>query len=435
VIKFGESVARSGIGGKELMKQLIDEPADRAIVKMSKIIAGDIAEGMSKLEPDIMADSLRSAIIGVDSTFDEVFSPAWSQLDDLTKTASVSTAGIKDFAEKEIFEMLQTGGVAESAELVSEIAKIDKMPNFITYKGMRRVKTNLTKKIKSLDISGDAAQGAVKKLASLADEALTDPISVKGASKEAKLLHANLRVAYRTGKKAFNDAFPLKLINKLDDPRAKARAVETLFPDNGIDNIKNIRNGLTKTIKGKVNESGVETWNQLQRTWYEDLIARSTDSQTGKIISHKLETNIKKFGLAASKELLGPKQAKSLRRLREFAKITQNKKNALGVLFIKGIQTGGGIAAVGGLPFVNDNPVTMLAGGTVAIAPAAWALAASKPASSALIRGLLKMPKGSKRIPGIVAKLNKSLLRDAKILPKDKKQQPRNVGGLRGRDF
>ena len=409
LLQFLESASRNSLEGKELFKKFIDEPSNRALIKMTKLMAGDMAEGVGKLEPDMVADALVNSIKGIDSSFDEVFGPAWTQLDDLTRTSTVETAGLKDFAEKEIFELAEIESIGGSAELEGILNKVDKLGPFVSFKGMRRIKRDLLRQVKSLNVSGDVADGVAKKLAGLAEEALLDPKTVKGAGKEVQLLHSNLKAAYRTGKTAFSEAFPSKIIDGLSDPARKSAVIKRMFPDNGIDNIKNIRGTLTETLQGKPNKDGIKTWGQLQRTWYEDLVARSMNSK-GDFVSSKLEQNIKKFGPKAVKEILGPEQAKSLRLIRGIAKEKGAEKSNLAFL-VRSIQIGGAATALSGFKGEND-PVTIGLGGTVALTPAIFALLSGSKSGNALLRAGLKLPKGSKALPGIVLKLNAAIRRE-----------------------
>jgi len=421
-LQFLESASRNSLEGKQLFKAFVDDPSDRAISKMMKIVANDLSEGIGKLEPDMIADALSSTIKGVDSSFDEVLGPAWSQLDDLTRNATVQTAGLKDFAEKEIFELAEIEGIGGSAELESILNKVDKLGPFVSFKGMRRIKRDLFRQVKSLNVSGDVADGVAKRLGSLAEEALLDPSTMKGASKEARMLHSNLKNAYSSGKRAFNDTFPSKIIDNLVDPRAKASTIKRLFPDKGIDNIKNVRNTLTKTIKGTANPEGAKTWNKLQRLWLEDLVTRSTNA-SGKITSKALENNITKFGPKAVKEILGPEQAKALRLIRGIAGEKQVDRANLSFL-VRSIQIGGALTATGAGP--GDEPLgARIAGGGIAIAPAAFALLAGNKPGNALLRAGLKLPKGSKALPGIVLKMNAAIRRERNKDSSKKKTKPR----------
>jgi hypothetical protein len=276
---------------------------------------------------------------------------------------------------------------------------------------MRRIKRNLFKQIKSLKISGDVADGMAKKLSSLADEALLDPETVKGASKEIKMLHSNLRSAYGTGKTAFKDAFPSKIIDGLDDPRRKAAVVEKLFPDKGIDNIKNIKNTLTKTLRGTTNKEGTKTWNKLQRLWLEDLVTKSSDV-SGKLITDSLEGNITKFGPKATKELLGPEHAKALRLIRGIAKEKGVKRTNLKFL-VRSVQIGGALSAGAGLRGDNDF-VSVGTGGAIALTPAIFALLSGSKAGNTMLRSGVRLPKGSKILPALVIKMNAHLRRERK---------------------
>ena len=409
LIKFLESASRNSLEGKQLFKAYIDEPANRALIKMTKVMAGDMAEGVGKLEPDMVADALVNSIKGIDSSFDEVFSPAWTQLDELTEGATVRTDKLKAFAEKELLELEEIKGIGGSAELGSLLNQVNSLEEFVSFKGMRRIKRDLFRKVKSLNISGDIADGVAKKLGGLAEEAILDPTSMKGASKEAKLLHQNLKSAYRTGKTAFSEAFPSKIIDGLDNPIRKSAVVKRMFPNNSIDNIKNIRNTLTETLKGKPNKEGIETWNKLQRLWFEDLVSSSINNN-GKLVSSSLEAGIEKFGPKAVKEILGPEQAKSLRLIRGIAKEKAVKRDNLTFL-VRGAQLGGAAAVAAGFRGEND-PVTIGSGGTIVLAPAAFALLAGTGKGNALLRIGLKLPKGSKALPGIVLKLNAAIRRE-----------------------
>jgi hypothetical protein len=411
IIKFLESASRNSLEGKELFKAFVDQPADRAMNKMMKIIASDLSEGVGKLEPDMVADALTRSIKGIDSSFEEVLGPAWGQLDTITKGATVETAGLHEFVEKEIFELAEIADIGKSEALGTLIDRIDRLPPHVSFAGMRRIKRNLFKQIKSLEISGDIADGMAKKLGSLADEALLDPKTVKGASKEAKLLHSNLGSAYSTGKTAFKDAFPSKIIDGLTDPRKKAAVVGKLFPDKGIDNIRNIRNTLTKTIRGKANKEGAKTWGKLQRLWLEDLVTRSTDA-SGKLLTDSLENNITKFGPSAAKEILGPEHAKALRLVRGIAKEKGVKRTNLAFL-VRSVQIGGALTAVSGFKG-EDDLVTIGAGGAVALTPAVFALLSGSRSGNALLRAGVRLPKGSKSLPAIVIKLNAAIRRERK---------------------
>jgi hypothetical protein len=411
IIKFLESASRNSLEGKELFKAFVDQPADRALNKMMKIIASDLSEGVGKLEPDMVADALSRSIKGIDSSFEEVLGPAWGQLDELTKNATVGTAGLKEFAEKELFELDEIANIGGSVELQGLLSKVDLLPHKVSFAGMRRIKRNLFRQVKSLQVSGDVADGLAKRLGSLAEEALLDPETVKGASKEVRLLHSNLKSAYSAGKTAFNDAFPSKIIDGLTDPRRKAAVVEKLFPDKGIDNIRNVRNTLTKTIRGKVNKEGTKTWGKLQRLWLEDLVSRSTDA-SGKLITDSLENNITKFGPKATKELLGPEQAKALRLVRGIAKEKGVKRSNLAFL-VRSVQIGGALTAASGLKG-EDDLVTIGAGGAVALTPAVFALLSGSRSGNTLLRAGVRLPKGSKILPSLVLKMNAHLRRERK---------------------
>jgi hypothetical protein len=411
LIQFLEAGSRNSLGGREIFEKFVNAPSDKALTKMHKIIGRDLAEGVGKLSPDLVADSLAGSIKGIDSSFDETLGPAWTQLNELTEGATVSTKGLKEFAEKELLELEEINAIGGSAELGSMLSKVDGLEDFVGFKGMRRIKRDLIRQVKSLNISGDVADGVAKKLAGLAEGALLDPASVKGASKEAKLLHQNLKAAYRTGKTAFNEAFPRKIIDDLVDPRKKAAVVERMFPDQSVDNIKNIKNTLTKTLKGTVNKEGTKTWNKLQRLWYEDLITRSTDA-SGVLSSAALEENIQKFGASATKEILGADSAKNLRLVRGIAEAKQVQRTNMRFL-VGSIQLGGAGTVAAGLAGDNDL-VTIGSGGAIVLSPAIFALMSGSRGGSALLRAGLRMPKGSKSLPKIVLKMNAAIRRERK---------------------
>ena len=101
------------------------------------------------------------------------------------------------------------------------------------------------------------------------------------------------------------------------------------------------------------------------------------------------------------------------------------------MFMVRQLQIGGALAAAGGIPGDEPSGVRII-GGTLALAPAAYALLASSRGSSALLRAALTIPKGSKRMPGMVIKLGAALRREQKRLqPPPKRTKKQRIEGLR----
>ena len=426
-LQIGEAFSRGGFGAKQIFQEF-EERQGRAVLAYADSIIDAIGKGVARQTPEEIGEIFAKGITKPDgrifNLLDDLFKPLYGQLDDLTKTAGVSTKSLKVFRAKVITqnqrlikEALRTG---KELPLVSAAGKqilddIDNLPDVLIHGDYRAFRTKVLKDVRKLGRDVDVSEGLVKEVSSITRKELLDPKNVAGASQEAKRLHANISNLYAASQKGLETTLSEKLAKRL--LKNPSRVVKEIFPNNNPKAIRLLRQSLVEPISGKPSAEGKVLWNQLRQAWLADAVNEATKEGIAK---PKVFNNlIRKLGDKGLREMFPEKETiTGVRKIQSLFDIA-GKAPPTGVsLFSRSAQVGG--LALMYKSGKEGDFIGFTAGAILAIGPLAFAKLATTPGGVKFLTTGFKMkPGASGLVPNAVRMIR--LLRS--INEKENKQR------------
>ena len=282
------------------------------------------------------------------------------------------------------------------------------LSELIRHGDMFDLRSSLMGDVRKLSRDADKAEGIVKKLAGLADDAMFSPDSVKNLSEEAQRLVRNTNAIYRSGKTVFETTFSYKIAKRL---AAKPETAAKLLYTKDYKKIHNLKLALKQTAKGTVHPEGVRVWNSLRQQFLADIIEKST---TGtelnlKLSATKFDRLIRGLGKKSTAEIFEPGEITRISKVTKLLDATQTRAR-LGegaALFSKSLQIGGVTMAY--FAGREGDMIGVTAGGTLAISPIAFALLAVHPRWSKVLIAGFKPRMSRPAIGAFAARLTRAL--------------------------
>jgi len=271
--------------------------------------------------------------------------------------------------------------------LVKAIQDLPDMVDYATGQELRKRLYSLGSKFKAAP-GGEGGVGLAKHLTQIADGAIDFALSK--ADKSAQYLWRGVNKIYREGSEKYNNALVRSLIKKAE--RSPDKVMSAIFQKGG-----------TKSIERIKKVAGDETWEKLQGWYMRDVIERTSKDGIlrGEVFLKNLFNPATGMGKEGVETIFGKAGTQRIKEVGNAIRVAQEnvgKSKAGGGMMIQLMQAG----AVIGL-FAGQMPTggTALLVGPYAIAK----VMANKQASKWLTTGL-KLPKGSKQLAPIIARLS-----------------------------
>ena len=408
-LRIGEAFSRGSFGAKEIFQEF-EERQGKAVLAFADSIIESIGEGIARQTPEEIGELFAKGITRpggrVFNLLDDLFKPLYGQLDDLTKTAGVSTKSLKIFRAKIIAqnqrlikEALRTG---KELPLVSAAGKqilddIDNLPDLLIHSDYRAFRTKVLKDVRKLGRDVDVSEGLVKEVSSITRKELLDPKSVAGASQEAKRLHTNISNLYAASQKGLETTFSEQFTKRL--LKNPSRVVKEIFPNNNPKAIRLTRQSLVEPISGRPSAEGKILWNQLRQAWLADAVSEATKEGIAK--PRVYNNLIRKLGKGFSEMFPEKEIANNVKKIQTIFETAGKAPPTGASLFSRGAQ-------VGGLALMYNSGkegdiIGFTAGATLAIGPLAFAKLATNPKGVKFLTAGFKLkPGASGLIPNAV---------------------------------
>lgn len=406
-LRIAESFSRGSFGTKEIFQEF-EEQQGKAVLAFADSIIDSIGEGVVRLGPEeigsIFAEGITRPGGRIFRILDELFDPLYRQLDDLTKTARVSTRSLKSFRSKLVQQnqrlVAASKRTGKELPLISPAGKqllndIDNLPNYVSHSDYRAFRTKTLREARKLGRDVDVSEVMVKKISDITKKELLSPETVAGASPEAKRLHANISRLYATTQDVLETTFSEKLAKRL--LRNPSGVIKDVFPNNNPKAIRLLRKSLVEPISGKPSAEGKILWNQLRQEWLADVVSEATKEGVAK---PKVYNNlIRKFGDKGLREMFPERDIYASVQTIQTIFETAGKTPPTGTsLYSRGAQIAGVVMMAKG--YKEGDYIGFTAGATLTMGPLAFAKLAVNPRGvKLLIKGFNLRPGASGLIP------------------------------------
>jgi hypothetical protein len=404
-IYMAEGGSRGSFGAKQIWDTFEKKQGAAARVFADNIV-DSIAEGTARETPENLAQIFASDISRpngrIMKILDDLVNPLYKQVDDMTKTATVATRRLKLFAKAELATDTRLNNLYLSSAGRNQLTKIIGMPDQVTFSDMRILRSTFLGDVRQMARDVDKAEGIIKHIANLTDEAMFDFRATKGLSVEAEQLLRNTNALYRAGKEGIKTTFSEKLLKNLIKNPSNVVA-ESLSKQNPIA-IRNLRIALTEPIGGMPSKEGQILWNQLRTNWLADAVEKSFTEEG--FVKPNAFTNIIKYkmGEKAVGEMFPEKTSlEGINKIKNLFEIISKKPPAGVSLYVRGIQTGGLYMMYKGAK--EGDYLTVAGGGVLAMGPMAFARLSTNPTGIKLLTAGFSMKPGSSAVAPIAARM------------------------------
>jgi len=416
-LKGLEAFSRGGFAAQEIW-QKFGEKQIRNVHQFADELVDSIAKGVARKTPtevgELFAESIQRPGGRVFQMLDDLFAPLYAQIDDLTKTATVSTKSLKAFATKELATDQRLNRQYLSGIGRAKLVRIIGMDDAISFSDMRLLRSGYLKDARKLARDIDKAQAVVKRLTSLSSDAMFDPSAAKGLTPEASKLLQRTNKLYKATRKVYVETFSERLAKRI--AKNPAGVMKEVFPTKNVKAIRATKRALTRNVRGKKVPEGQLLWNQLRQAWLADTVESAT--KQGKFNPVSFDVALHKMGDEALREMFSPGEFAKVKEIGKLFNIITRSGAAGTVLFTKGLQIGGISYAV--YSAKEGDMVGVTKGLGIALAPIAYVKLAMHPRGAKLLTTGLNIRPGSTEIgPVIVRMVN--LLKE--INAKEKKLQ------------
>ena len=404
-IKIAESFSRGSFGAKDIFQEF-EEKQGRAVLAFADNIIEGIGEGVARQTPEeigaMFAEGITRPNGRVLTLLDDLFSPLYSQIDELGAGATVSTKGLKSFAVEQIARDNRINKQFLSPAGRSKLQKVIGLSDNVSFSDMRTLRSSYLKDVRKLARDVDQSQGIIKRLASITDDAIFDPKAAKGLSTEATNLLRNTNRLYKTSQDALKNTFSEKLAKRLlRNPSGVAKEV---FPNNNPEAIRFLRESLIEPISGKKSAEGKVLWNQLRQAWLADAVGEATKEGVAK--PNVLSNIFRKMGDKGLKEMFPDRQTLAgIKKIQSAFEIAGKSPPSGTSLFSRSVQVGGVLAMAKG--YKDGDFIGFTTGSVLALGPLAFAKLATNPRGVKLITSGLKLRPGASGLVPTAARMVK----------------------------
>jgi len=404
-VRIAEGASRGSFGARDIWEEFEKKQANTARIYADNII-DSIADGVARETPSAIGEELAGDITRpggrILKIFDDLVTPLYKQVDDLTKVATVSPVKIKIFAKQQLALDKRLNGLYLSPSGRTEISKILDLPDRISFSDMRQLRSSFLGEVRKMARDTDKAQGIIKKISQLTDDALFDPAASKNLSPEALNLLKNTNKLYAAGKEGLKTTFSERLAKRLIANPSKV--VAEAIPNKNPTAIMAMRKSLTEPISGRPSEEGKILWNKLRQAWLADVVDNSV-SPEGIIKRNAFDNRLTRFGgEKALKELFPePDKVAQVYKVRDLFRAVSSKPPSEPSLFIRGGQVGGVVMMYKGI--IEGDALSFGVGGTLVFGPIAFAKLATHPIGVKLITLGFKVKPGSSELVPLAARM------------------------------
>lgn len=355
---------------------------------------------------------------------DDLFTPLYNELDDLTKATTVSTDSLKVFRKKIIADNQRLVKIAKRTgkefPLLSPageqiLTDIDNLPPLLGHSDYRAFRTKILAETRKLNRDVDVSKGMVKRVSGITRDELLNPASVGGASPEAKRLHTNISRLYAATEDALETTFSPKLAKRLaQNPSSVVREV---VRNKNPKALRQLRVSLTHPIAGRPNAEGQALWNDLRRAWMANAVDEA--SKTGVIRPKVFDNIIRKLGPDTFTEMFPePQLAARMKKIGTLFQAVGRKPPTSAALVTKGIQAAGVVKMYQGA--TQDDFIGFTIGGLLTFSPYAIAKLATTPNGVKFLTAGFKLKPGAS---GLVPFAARAIKLSREIDKRDQKEK------------
>lgn len=305
----GEQLSRGAFGAKQLWQE-IEEREGAAVLAYARNFVESIGKGVARETPEqigqIFAKGITRPNGRIFNIFDDLIDPLYKQVDEIARGSEfgfrqtriggrairgvtgrfvparglqrlqlapkVSTQSLKRFAKKHLATDSRLNKQFLTPAGRNKFTKVAGMPEKLSFGDMRTLRSAYLKDVRKLARDADQAEGLIKQLAQITDEAIFDPKAAQGLNPRALNLLRNTNALYKAGKKGIETTFSEGLAERL--LLNPSRVVPELFKDNPTA-IRLLRQSLVEPISGRPSAEGKVLWNQLRQAWLGDIVEKS----------------------------------------------------------------------------------------------------------------------------------------------------------------
>lgn len=401
-LSIADEVVRGSFGSKEIFQELAEKTATATDV-YTDVLLDRMANGLPRIGTTQLGEEFAKGITRPEGfifrLLDDLFTPLYKQIDDLTKTATASTGKLKTFAKPILEQDKRLKGLILDAGK-DKLDRIMALPDKIRLKDLRDLRTSFLGDTRKLARDADKNAGILKQIAKITNDILYDPSTTKGLTPEARRLLENTNRLYAVSREGLEKTFSERLAKRLvQNPTS---VIKELFPQKNPEAVKALRQSLMEPISGRPSKEGEVLWKQLRTSWFADLAETTT---AGDVVNPRIfERGLRKMGIETIDEMLPDAEGKrQLKNMRDLFKAMSKKPAGGASLFIRGGQVGGAFMIYNGAQEGDWLQVT--AGGALVFGPRLFAKLAAHPLGNRLVTSGIKLKPGSTSLVPITARM------------------------------
>lgn len=402
-LSVAEEIAKGGFGGKQVFQDLAEKSGRTAVI-YSDTLLDRMAGGVARLGPEQLGREFAEGITRpngqVFRMLDDLFDPLYTQIDTLSRGATVPTNDIVQFAKRQVATDDRLKGLFLSPTGRSKFQSAASLPDTLSFSDMRKLRSSFMRDTRKLARDVDQSEGLIKQLSKITNDVVRSPKAASGLTPEARRLWENTSRLYDTAQRGLKETFPEQLAKRL--VKNPSSVTKELFPQNNPTAIRNLRKALVEPISGRPSAEGQAFWIQLRTSWFADAVEGAT---RGDVVKPNIfESALRRMGKPAINEMIpdavGKKQLQTIRNL---LKAMSRKPEGGASLFIRGGQVGGLFMLYNGTK--EGDFLQVGAGGALVAGPRFFAKMAAHPLGSRLMASGIKLKPGATSLVPITARL------------------------------
>lgn len=343
-----------------------------------------------------------------------VSSTLYKRVDEMTQGVMASTRKLKEFAAPLVKRGEALSGIEAHHAGDDLMRAVTELNDDIPFTALQELRSRLLSSIDTFSITNKKAPaiGKAKKLVEIIHQEMMS--SLRRANPAAAKVLQKANQLYREGSEQFNNQLIRRLKKRAElNPEGIVKAI---FQRGAVSNIK--------AAKTAVGGTDTTAWQQMQSWW----VRAGMQNSKGQITGDAIESNLRKMGEPALKEILTLKQLTGLRDIATTLKVVESKQGeGTGRMLIQLTQGGMALALVtgvfeGGLERARPKEAAM-----VLLGPVILSRMFTNPVTAKwLIQGF-KMPKGAPGAAALASKIGVEYRRirrqEANLLPEPRAGQ------------
>jgi hypothetical protein len=380
VLDFAENFVESTFTGGDIIR-VFKKNQQQGLAKMADSIVDTFSNTLNATGAEEGGKLALQGLVDGETAFKAAAKTLYSQVDEATKEAAVSTLGMKQIAADLSKELATTKGIASTAETAKILKIVKSLDDDLPFTAAHEVRSQLRAKLKDLaEVQGEGfAKIAYSKLSGGVDEAMKNAASSLGG--EAQKLWKVADPFYREGVEVFNN----KLITQLAK-KEPARLGEAIFAKGNVATIQNVKAALKKSGELTKNpEMYDDIYKNLQAGHFDGLLKSATDPSTGSLNGKAFLKAISDPKSSRTLEAMySPEQMTAIRKFAEVADTVASKSAGKGGGIAGAMtQVGGAGTIASGIFSDSEHKGKMVLGGvSILFAPYALARLMTSPAGA-----------------------------------------------------